>query len=61
MMHQPQPAPNHTIYPTSPWTDVYYPEQMQSSQTDWGMPSALCVDGEDQQPTHDALSEAYTN
>lgn len=56
---QPTPAAAYGVYPTSPWTDVYAPRQ--SAQAEQQSLSAPQFDGEDQQPTHDALSDAYTN
>jgi hypothetical protein len=60
MPPQAQPTtPTYSVYPTSPWTDVYQP--VQPTQAEQPMPSAPQFDGDDQQPTHDALSDAYTD
>lgn len=52
-----QDASQQTQYPTSPWTDVY---QTTWATTENAMPVSQ-FDAEDQQPTHDALSDAYLN
>jgi len=62
MLPQPQPATAaaYSVYPTSPWTDVYALRQQPAQAERQPLPAPQ-FDGEDQQPTHDALSDAYTN
>lgn len=47
------------VYPTSPWTEMYQSDQPAQAERQ-PMPAPR-FDSEDQQPTHDALSDAYTN
>ncbi len=44
---------------TSPWTDIYQPAQ--ADQENNTHPFKARFDDDDQQPTHTALSDAYTN
>ena len=56
----PQQACSHQDYPTSPWTEAYQPAFNRGmEEPDRSMMTQESFDGEDQQPTRDALSSIY--
>lgn len=56
--HSQESAQTVTVQTTSPWTEIYQPAHMVQENAMHPFKSRF---DDDQQPTHTALSDAYTN